>query len=248
MNEIVSLLLIFVIWVVWSVIWAISSWAALFTVPWLIMMWIPASVAVATWKVGALWLRIGSFFNYNKSDYIVWKLVLPITILSIFWTFIWSFALISLPENLLNKLVWIILVVIIPIVFLKSDIWEKSVDVSKKSIYIWHFFQFLVQIWKWFFSPWSWVFSNLSNMKFYWMSILQSKWTTKIPNMIWDIISICVYLYWSLINWKYWIILFVWMFIWSYLGSLLAIKKWDEWVKQISLVFIVLVGLKMIFF
>ena len=248
MDIVIYYFLVLLIAFLWSFIGTISAWAWIVTFSWLTLLGIPPHIAIATDTFGSLGFRLGALYNYIKHKKIIWNLVFPLIILSSIGGFIGANILIQINEDFLSRFIGIILLILLPIQFLKKNFGVVQVTITKLRRRITHFIYFLIEIWSAFFPPGSGLFNIFVMTKGYGLTILQVKWTNRIPSLVNDITATIVFFMASLIDFYVGITLFIGSLIGSYVGSHIAIKKGDAWIKPMMVLVIIIVSIKMIFF
>lgn len=84
--------------------------------------------------MGAVGLSIGTILKFLKEDKIVWKFVLPFSIISVFGAFIGANLLLNIDQTVLSKVVSIMLLLFLPVIFINKKIGIKRKKVSKSKI------------------------------------------------------------------------------------------------------------------
>jgi len=240
--------LIFLLGLLGSVIGSIAAGAGLITLPGLLLLGVPPHIALATVKFGGIGFRVGALVNYFKHRLIIWRLVIPMCILGIIGGVIGASLLIAVNKEILTKLVGILLLILLPFLFIKRNVGIVRKKISKTKEVFAHFLYFLARIWGGFFSPGSGFINMYIMINAYGLTILQGKGTTRIPLIISDISGVIVFILVSYIDFRMGIALFLGMLLGGYIGSHIAIKKGNKWIKPIIVIFIILASIKLIFF
>lgn len=248
MSDLIFYFLVILIGFLGSFIGTIGAGAGIVVFSGLTFLGFPAQIAIATDTFGSIGFRLGSFYNYVKYGKVVWNLIVPLTIFSILGSIIGASILVSFNENLLSKFVGVILLFLLPTIFLKKDVGVVEFVISKTRRLISHFFYFLVEVWSAFFPPGSGFLGLFVMTRGYGMTILQVKGTRRIPALIAEITATVIFFMAGIVDVKVGMFLIFGGLIGSYIGSHIAIKKGDLWIKPIMVFVIVLVSLKMIFF
>ena len=102
--------------------------------------------------------------------------------------------------------------------------------------------------WAAFFSPGSGFLNLSASIHGYGLTVLQHKATTRIPFLISDLTAIGVYVAATLIDWPIAIVLFISHLIGSYIGSHVALKKGDAWMKPLMGVVIVITAVRLLWY
>jgi len=247
MEQLPFLLLLFAIGFIASFIGNfVSGGTSLIGISSMLFFGVPPHLAVATQSVGTLGWRIGGFREFLKAKKIVWKFVLPLSIIAFLGSTIGAHILIATSEQLLNKIVGFIILLFIPLSLVKKNLGVEKIGASKTKEYLGYLFYFLVSIWAGFFSAGTGVFFLYVYMFFFGLTILELKGTDKIPGMFLDIGAIIVFSINGIFNPLYLLAFFPGMFIGSALGAKYAIKLGDRWLRIIILATVALISLKLI--
>ncbi|MCA9460331.1 MAG: sulfite exporter TauE/SafE family protein, partial [Nanoarchaeota archaeon] len=146
-----QIILTFIIGVLASFIGAIVGSGGLISIPFLMFLGLPPQIAIATNKFGAVGLSIGSITKFKKEKKIIWKYILPFSILAIIGGIIGAKLLINIDEDYLSKIVGLILLILLPFIFLKKDLGIKNKKPSKQMKIIGSIIYFLLMIFGGFF-------------------------------------------------------------------------------------------------
>ncbi|MAF24704.1 hypothetical protein CL634_03925 [bacterium] len=240
--------LVFLLGFVSSFVGSVASGAGLISVPGLLLLGIPPHVALATAKFGGIGTRTGNLVRYFRSGFTVKHLVLPMTIIAGIGGMIGARILIEVDEKFLTKLVGILLIVLLPFLYLRRDIGLVQKNISKARERYSHILYLVQKTWQGFFGPGSGFLSLYVMLNAYGLTILQAKATTRLPGFVSTVASSTVFLLAGLVNFKLGIPLLVGMLFGGYVGAHTAIKKGNAWIKPIIGIFILFVGVKLLFF
>ncbi len=247
MEQLPFLLLLFAIGFVASFLGNfVSGGTSLIGISSMLFFGVPPHLAVATQAVGTLGWRIGGLREFFKAKKIVWKFVLPLSIIAFIGSSIGAHILVATSEQLLNKLVGFIILLFIPLSLIKKNLGVEKIGVSKRKEYLGYLFYFLVSIWAGFFSAGTGIFFLYVYMFFFGLTILELKGTDKIPGIFLDIGAIIVFFINGIVNPLYLLVFFPGMFFGSTLGAKYVIKLGDRWLRIIILISIALMSLKLI--
>jgi len=239
-----DVILVFIIGLIGSLIGALVSGTGLVMLPLLTILGLSPQTAIATYKFGMLAMKIGSFPNYLKAEKIVWKHVLSFSILGCTGSIIGATILVSIDPSVLTKFIGIVLLCILPLMTLNIGI--KHQQTSSIKISVGYFLQFLISIWIGVFGGGSGIMLMYTHTIFFGFTMLEWKGTNKIPRLFTDIPVFIILAYNGLVNWKYGIILLFSMGLGAYLGSKIALKKGDAWIRKAFIMFIMIASLRMI--
>ena len=247
MEQLFFLLLLFAIGFIASFVGNfVSGGTSLIGISSMLFFGVPPHLAVATQSVGTLGWRIGGLREFSKAKKIVWKFVLPLSIIAFIGSTVGAHILVATNEELLKKIVGFIILLFIPLSLVKKNLGVEKIGISKTKEYLGYLFYFLVAIWTGFFSAGTGIFFLYVYMFFFGLTILELKGTDKIPGMFLDIGAIRVFFINRIFNPLYLLAFFPGMLFGSTLGSKYAIKLGDKWLRIIILITIALMSLKLI--
>lgn len=247
MEQIPFLLILFAIGFIASFIGNfVSGGSSLIATSAMLSLGIPPHLAIATQSVGTLGLRLGGLVQFLKAKKVVWKLVLPLSILAFIGSNIGAHILVVTSETFLNKIIGFIILLFIPLSLMKRKLGVEKIQVSKTKECLGYFIYFVISVWTGFFSAGTGIFFLYSYMYFFGLTILEIKGTDKIPGIFIDIGAIIVFFIKGIFNPFYLLALFPGMFLGSALGAKYAIKLGDKWLRPIIIISIVLMSLRLI--
>ena len=131
MNILIQIIFTFFIGVCSSFIGSMVGGGGLISIPFLMFLGLPPSVAIATNKFGSLGLSAGAFIKYFKEKKIQWNYILPLSLISIISAVIGANILISLNKEILSKAIGIIILVLLPLIVFNKKIGLKKINPSK---------------------------------------------------------------------------------------------------------------------
>lgn len=240
--------LVFFLGLITWFIWAVAGWGGgLISIPALMFLWLPPQIAIATNKLGGVGMSIGALIKFRKKKKIIWRLSLPLCLIAIAWWFVGANILVNIEADILNRVIWILLIILLPFVFIKNiGIQNTKTSLIKKII--WGILYFFLTIFGWFFGGWTWPLIMADLMFFFGLDIIHANATDTFPWILLGITSLIVMVWQGLVDRTMWISLFLGMFLWWYLGAHTAIKKWVKRVKIFFAVIVVASAAKILLF
>ena len=146
--DIFTLILIFIIGLLTSIIGVMVGSGGLIRVPLLILFGLPPQVAVASNKLGSLGLNIVALYKYGRKKLVNIKIGISTLILQIVGTAIGAYILLSTSDLVINKVLAVIIFVIIFLLIFKKDVGIKRLkQISVKRWIIGLVLFFIVAIW-----------------------------------------------------------------------------------------------------
>lgn len=248
MLDLLPLLSVFLVGIVASFIGSIAGNGGLISIPFLIFLGLPPHVAIATNKMGAVGMGIGSISKFWKAKKIVWKYVPFFSVISLIGAYIGANMLLSVNEEVLNKIIGGILILLIPMLFMKKDFGIKTKDIGKTKKIFGYILYFCIMIFGGFFGggAGSLILSTL--MIFFGLTILEANATNHIPWLLLSAFSLIIFCINGIVNYEMGTALFLGMLIGGYLGTHTALKNGDQWVKVVFGIVVVVSGIKLLLF
>ena len=151
MPEIVTLIGVFLIGIISSIIGSLVGGASLLLIPFLIFIGLPPQVAIATDKFGSIGNALAAFYKFQKAKKIHWKYVPALAILSLGGSLIGANILLNINPKILQNIIGVILLLLLPLMFLKRGMGVKYSKPTSFKIAIGLVLYFLVQIFSGFF-------------------------------------------------------------------------------------------------
>ncbi|MFC1723617.1 sulfite exporter TauE/SafE family protein [Nanoarchaeota archaeon] len=248
MELLTTVILVFLIGFVASMVGGMAAGAGFITIPLLTILGLPPHIAIGTSKVGMLAMKAAAFVKYIKAKKVVWKYVLPLCIVSVIGSVIGANLLIQIPEKLLSLLIGVIILVFLPFIFIHKNAGVKRRKVSRLRTRFGYLCYGLVAVWAAFFGAGSGFFALYTFAYLFGLTILEAKGTSKMPQFLLDGTAIAIFAYHGIINYFYAAVLVVSMMLGGYIGAHIGVKKGDAWVKVVIGVVIFLSAIKLIFF
>jgi len=246
--DLLIIIITFLIGVASAFIGSIVGGGGLISIPFLMFLGLPPQIAIGTNKFSALGLQVSAFIKYWKEKKIVWKYILPFSIIGIIAAFVGANTLLAIDEELLKIMVGIVLLMMVPIIYKNKNMGIKRKLASSGEKLLGYFLYFLAMFWFAFFGGGGGIFSRYVQIRFFGMSLIQSSGTNKLPGSILSIIAIFTFANAGIIDYSYGIVLFLGMLVGGYLGAGTAVKKGNTWVKSLFLIVILVSAVKLLFF
>lgn len=218
--------------------------AGLFMTPVLLFLGVPPHVAVATARMGAVGLSIGSLTRFFKSDAIIWRMVVPLILLSIPAALIGTYLIISIPQIYIEKIIGSILILSSVAILYKP---RKQTNLDKKVGVATYFAFFVTRILQAAFGSGVGLLVNVVYVKLMHMSMTEANATKRVPGFIVVVITLIIFGVEGLIDYHTGIVLFAGTLIGSYSGAHIALSVEQ---KNVALAFstvAVIFGLVLLF-
>lgn len=211
--------------------------AGMITVPLLLLIGLPPYAAVATPKVGAVGVAIGSMLKFWGTSYIKWGYTPILIVVAIFSALFGSSILLRTPEHVISNIVVILLVVSVVALHAKKDTGIVEVTTSRIKKFFGYVGFFFTEALRAAFGSGFGVITGIVLIYFFGFTMLESAATKRVSGVIVSIIALLVYLSKGIVDIYSGLGLFVGMTIGSYIGAHYSIRVGDRWLRTIFTVF-----------
>jgi len=248
MEETVFFLLVSLVGLVAGFFDSLVGGGGLLSVPSLVILGIPPPMAIATERFGSIGQAIAATIKFWKAKKIVWKYVPALCILSLIGSVLGAMILLEIDGKILGSIMGILMLILLPVVFIKKDLGVKHQKTNRKKTAIGYLIFFLIAIFAGFYGQGTGPMVFYTLIFFLGLTMLESIGTSVVGWLLLTISSSLIFAFNSLINYKIGIILFISMSIGSYVGASTAVRKGDLWIKRLFVVLVVIMSVKLLFF
>lgn len=248
MIELFQYVGVFLVGVIAAVLGATVGGGGLLSVPFLMLVGLPPHMAIATNRFGSVGVSAGALAKFGRTEKVVWKYVLPLSIIAIAGGYLGARLLLVVDEALLSRIVGIILLALLPLVLLKRDFGIVRVHKSRGKELVGYCVNFFISVWGGFFAAGGGIFNRYALTHFFGLTMVEVAATGKIPWLLTSLVVLVTFIRAGVVHYVYGIILFFGMLVGGYLGAHWAMKKGDLWVKRAFAVFVVISAAQLIFF
>ena len=246
--ELSILIIVFLIGIIASLIGAIAGGGdALISIPALIFLGLPANVSVATNKLGGIGAATSTIFAYAQAKKIVYKYVVSFTVISAIGAGIGANILVRINEELLSKIIGVILLLVLPFIFIKkAGLIRKKV--TKIHLTVGFILFFCIAVYGGSFSVGGGILALMILIYMFGLTYIEANATNRIPWLAEILVSLIVFIYFGLVNYFYGIALLLGRFIGGYFGAKIAVKQGEKFVKTFFAIFVIVSAIKLLFF
>ena len=242
-----SEILVFFVGLAGSFVGAIAGGSGLIIIPFFIFLGLPPHTAIATHRLGAVGQLSGSLFRFRNEGKILWKYVPLFCLLALIGSYFGATLLFRVNEDNLTKIIGILLLAISPLIFLKKDLGLKRLEKHGAHIFWGFAVYFLIEIYGGFLGTGSGIMIFYALMYFFGLTIIESNATSLISGLVSTFTSLAVFASAGAINYRFGFILTAAMFLGSYLGTHVVLRKGEKWVKDIFAIMVLVFALKLLF-
>lgn len=246
--EIIIILLLLVVGFIAGIMGVILGGGGGFiSIPLLTFFGLSPAMAIATNRFGTLGEGFFSTLEFIKAKQVNYKYTFILSLTAIVASILGSIMLIKINEKLLAIAIAIIMLVLLPLIFVKNNVGIKKINVKKWMIYLGIFVYFLVGIYDAFVGIGGGLVAVYTLTCLMGMTFLQANATDKIPWVVNTIISTIIYAVNGLVNYKLGIILLIGMSFGGYTGARIAIIKGNRFLRIMFAIAVILFAAKMLY-
>jgi uncharacterized membrane protein YfcA len=217
----------------------------LISAPFFILIGLPPQVAVATTKFGALGLTLGSLAKFRKTEHVRKEHVMYLSVLSIIAALIGSQLLLTTSDALVEKLVGTMMLAAIPFLLMRemgmtrtepSRLWQAAG-------YVLYFIILVVQA---AFGAGVGMTLMIVMMGLMGFTALEASATRRIPGFLLAAVALGVYMFSDVVYYSHGLAMLAGMAIGGYIGTHIAIKKGNQFVKVVFAIIVGVLGIKLL--
>lgn len=228
---------------------SIAGGGGLISMPVLLMAGLPAHLALGTNKFAGAFGCFSSAYKYSKSgktNIELLKKLIPFTILG---CLLGVKCVLSISENILNILVFLMILIVALYTYLKKDLGkeDKFENLSKENIKKGIIMAFALGFYDGFFGPGTGTFLTFAFIKIYGFDFLHASANTKILNFTSNFTALILFMFSGQILYKVAIFYAISMVLGGYIGAKVAISKGSQLIKPIFLFMAVAVAIKLLY-
>lgn len=186
------------------------------------------------------------FFEYRKAQKIVWKYVLPMSIIGAIGSYIGAQLIINTDTQTIERLVGFGMIVGSLVLLSKPQLGVTSFAPSWMRLFLGYISYFFVVIWSTSITIGVGLFNALVQTLGFGMSMLEMKGTIKIPALVIGSVALMAYAEAGLINWTAGLVLFAGTIIGAVLGAKGSLRLGDVWLKRIFAISVIGFAIKLI--
>lgn len=248
--DLLTSILIIIIGLVTGTFGAIVGSSLLIIVPALIFFGLPAHIALGTGKLSALLRDISALTNYHKSKKVVYSVATLFTIFGIIGTIIGALLTLSLSENILKNIILVFVIIMGILILLnpKRGLKSKNIKLNKKSIILSPILGLIIGFY-------AGIFGGGVNLLIIFLFVMVMELdflgavaTSKASNLLFLLTFVIIFAINKKIDYIIAIPLGISMFIGGYIGSKIAIKKGNNFIRWLFIGVVFIMAIKLLFF
>lgn len=243
-----SLIILIILCFLASFIDAIAGGGGLISLPAYISAGFPIHLVMGTHKFSATLSTLGSsvgFFKHGKLNFNILKYLVPFHLIG---ACLGVYILNKIDENFLEPIIIFLLILILIYTIVNKEIGLKNnfTKTTLKSTILGSMASFILGFYIGFFGPGGGSFLLFAFIKIYGMDFILSSGNAKILNLVSNLSSLIMFIYYGKVNYIYGFTVGFFMFLGGQLGTKFAIKKGSKLIKPFFIVVTTITLLKII--
>ncbi len=233
MLEPTDLIILFALTFAASFVAALTGGAGLFTIPLMILLGVPAPIALSTNKVGSLGMMSGALVRLRRGDYLDWSLSIKLALLAGIFSYFGAHLLGWFDHDFLRTAAGVMVLLI-----LLASLWFRSLGIedietsNRRKLLAYPICSACFFIGG-FFGAGIGVITAFTMMYFRGQNIISARGNTMLPHLAMSATSLVVLDKAGFVDWELGALLAVAMTFGSYSGTSFGIKKGPSWVKKL---------------
>lgn len=223
---------------------------SLLIIPGLIFLGLSAQTSIATNRLAILGGSSTGLYKYGKEGKVNFKLGLTLSAFGLVGSFIGANILLQTEESILRRIIGVAILLILFILIFKRDIGVKKSNVKPSLIkkLLGYLSIFFVGIYQGFMGGGGGTLHSYILIFIFGQTFIESAGTRKIISIIVSITALIVFIFANIVNYLFAITLLISLGIGSYLGATYAIKKGEKWVRNLFIIIVAVMAIKLLFF
>lgn len=241
-------LIIFVIGLASGFLGATVGGGGMISIPTLLFLGFSPQSAIAVNKVGDVGAFISAASQYWKSRKINWKMAIPLAGIVIIGSIIGSQIMVRLDTALLEKSIGIIILIFLPFFFFNKNVGLRQKEITNNKKIIGIILYSLMAIEGAIIGAGGATVVLFIMMYFFGYEIIKGYATNTPAELFSALIPAVIYSFYGFIELVPAIVIFFGMLIGGFLGANTAIRKGNNWIKNLFTVVIILLTVRILFF
>ncbi|PKQ65039.1 integrase [Labilibaculum filiforme] len=248
--EILESLFIVVAGVVAGFLNVVAGGGSLITLPLLIFLGLPPTIANGTNRIAILAQNSFAIAKFNQKGVSSYPYSIYLGISALIGSTLGALLVVDLDEVLFKRILSVVMVVVAILILFNSKAsgLEKAEKMEFKNQFWGVVSFFFIGIYGGFLHAGIGFIIILALTKINGFSLVKTNSIKVTVAFVYTIAAVGVFIYKDAINWQYALVLSVGNAFGGYLGSVFSVKRGDKWIKAILLVTIVVLAIKLWFF
>ena len=229
-----------------GIVGAMGGSGGLIITPFMIATGLPPQMAIGTTRVSSIGLWIITLLKFKKADKIEWNITPTLAALALIGGLIGTMLTLTVPDEWIYIVVGLTLVSLGPLALFNKKLGIERLETTKSKKLTGYVFYFFISIFGGFFGGGAGILAIFTLVYFLGLKTLEAHATEIVPWMLLVITTSALFIWYGQVNYSYIATVFSGMAIGGYIGSHIALKKGDYWVKIFVCAFAFIVGLKLL--
>ncbi|MRT94285.1 sulfite exporter TauE/SafE family protein [Ancylomarina sp. 16SWW S1-10-2] len=228
----------------------LAGGGSLITLPLLIFLGLPPTIANGTNRIGILAQNIFSVAKFNQKKVHSYPYSIYLGISALIGSIIGAFLVVDIDEELFKRILSIVMVCVAVLILFNNKAGELATGEKMEfKNQMWGVISFFfIGIYGGFLHAGIGFIVILALTKLNGFSLVKTNSIKVTVALVYTFAAVGVFIYKDAINWKYALILAVGNALGGYLGAAFSVKRGDKWIKGILLVAILVLAVKLWFF
>lgn len=218
------------------------------TLPVLVFAGLPIDVANGTNRFANFVITSYSTYRFEKKGLGTFKYAIPLGIPALFGAMLGAYISISIPRDLLEKVVGILILIMIPFIFMNKETMIQGKRELRKNTLLTYIIFFLLGIYGGFLQAGIGFFLILSLVFFVGFDLVRANAVKMGVAMIYTLFSTLVFIATGRVYFMYGIVLALGGMAGAHLSTYLSVKKGSAWVRIVLIIIIIASAIKFLFF
>jgi len=242
-----ELLLIFIAGLVGGVFGTLVGGGNMIVMPLLLFLGFPAIETIAISRFGVLGLTMSGYYKFQKKGLVNHKIAFFIMIFAVIGSFIGTSLVLTVDDALLERLIGIIILVMLAFAFMSKNVGMEAKKLGKMHYVIGGFLSLVLGLYIGFIGLAAGTFLIYLSIFVFGLTFLQSAATIKIPGFVSSLVAVGIFWFNDKIIWSIAILLFIAMFIGSYIGAHYSDKIGNVWLRRLFMIVVGIMALRLLF-
>lgn len=245
-NSDFYIVILFAVSLITGIVGAMGGSGGLIITPFMIATGLPPQIAIGTTRVSSIGLWIITLLKFKKADKIVWSITPTLAILALIGGVIGTLLTLTVPDEWIYTIVGLTLVSLGPLAIFNKNLGIERIETTQYKKISGYFIYFFISIFGGFFGGGAGILAIFTLVYFSGLKTLEAHATEIVPWILLVVTTSALFIWYGQVNYSYIATVFSGMALGGYIGSHIALKKGDYWVKIFVCSFAFIVGLKLL--
>lgn len=249
--DILNLIVVLVIIFITSIFGVVVGGNSFINIPAIILLLdLPAKVAIASNMFGLIFLSLSGGMRFQAAKKVNLKLLTLLASITLISSFLGAHLVVRVPEQLLRRTISIFMLSFVALVIARRNqrLGEETKPVTRMHSAVGYILTFVLGIYGGFFSGGYVTMLTLTYVTLFGMTFMEAAGITKFINVISSLIAALVFMQKRLVEYQLALPMAASMVVGAWIGASIAIKKGNRWIRNLFLVSIVALAIRLLFY